>query len=111
MAVRSWGWGPGVRGPFLAGVGTPGSAPHSRDNPGPLPLREVLWEPDGRPGNAIYGVVPRWGWWEGDPWTCELSLLDKRPDIRPQDSSWSPIPAGDLWGSGSPTNRVVCVRV
>lgn len=65
MAVRSWGWGPGVRGPFLAGVGTLGSAPHSRDNPGPLPLRAVL-----REGVAATRTLPeaRMSRWTSGPW-------------------------------------------
>ena len=131
MAVRSWGWGPGVRGPFLAGVGTLGSAPHSRDNPGPLPLRAVL-----REGVAATRTLPeaRMSRWTSGPWgagwpsrqhrsragaslgllgggprTRGLSLLDKQPNAQPQDSCWSPVPAGDPRGLGSPTNRVLCV--
>lgn len=89
-----WRHAPGGRGLALR---TPGSAPRSRDNPGPLPLGELL--PEG------VAAVGRWtsGPWEagwpsrqhhlrggaslglgGDPRTSELSLLDKRPDVQPQ---------------------------
>lgn len=44
-----------------------------------------LGEPDGRPGNTVHGLVPRWGCWEGVHRTRGLSLLDKlQPNAQPQ---------------------------
>lgn len=99
---KRWRRAPGGGGP---GVRTLGSAPRSRDNPRPLPLGEVLPEGVAAARTPPVAMMGRWtsgpwgaGWPSrqhhlrggaslglgGDPWTCELSLLDKRPDVQPQ---------------------------
>lgn len=115
MAEALLGWGlsegpahtPGTTpGPFPLRAGPPGSgvaatrtlpeARMRRWTSGPWGVRQSVQ------ATPVHGLVPRWGCWEWGPRTRGLSLLDKQLNAQPQDSSWSPVPAGDPRGWGAP---------